>query len=407
MFHTTLECAPVRAGSVWCRRCDVLVGLEGVHVEDVERRPGLLQVTVSSPGGVTGCPGCGVVAVGRGRRRRLLHDVPGTGRVVIVWRQRVWRCVEGACPVGTFVEQLPELVQSRRSITQRAITWAIGQLRREHATVSGLARQLGVSWKTLWKAIEPELVRMAQCERRYENVTTLGVDEHLWHHGDTRRKGPKELTGMVDLSRDVHGHTHARLLDLVPGRSKKAYADWLSERGASFRSQIQIAALDPFGGYKAAIDEQLADVTAVLDAFHVIKLGTTMVDEVRRRVQHATLGRRGRKGDPLYGIQTILRAGAERLTDRQFERLATAIEAHPAHDEVYIALRCAQDLRAAYRTKNTQAGKTRALKILDDFHTCPILRSRPPGPDPTPLERRIPGLLHHRPHQQRRHRSHL
>jgi copper chaperone CopZ len=32
-------------------------------------------------------------------------------------------------------------------------------------------------------------------------------------------RGPKELTGMVDLAHDQHGQVHARLLDLVPGRS--------------------------------------------------------------------------------------------------------------------------------------------------------------------------------------------
>jgi hypothetical protein len=39
------------------------------------------------------------------------------------------------------------------------------------------------------------------------------------------------------------------------------------------------------------------------DAFRVVKLGSTMVDEVRHRVQQDTLGHRGRKGDPLYGNQ--------------------------------------------------------------------------------------------------------
>ena len=67
----------------------------------------------------------------------------------------------------------------RGSITARAVTWAIGQFRREHATIAGLARQLGTSWKTVWRAIEPELVRLAADESRFENVTMLGVDEHV------------------------------------------------------------------------------------------------------------------------------------------------------------------------------------------------------------------------------------
>jgi hypothetical protein len=80
------------------------------------------------------------------------------------------------------VEQLPTLVGRRGSITTRAVGWAIGQLRREHATVHGLARQLGTSWKTVWRAVEPELAKLAADESRFDGVTTLGVDEHIVRH---------------------------------------------------------------------------------------------------------------------------------------------------------------------------------------------------------------------------------
>lgn len=270
------------------------------------------------------------------------------------------------------MEQLPGLVARRGSITTRAVGWAIGQLRREHATVHGIARQLGTSWKTVWRAAEPELNKLAADESRFENVTTLGVDERIWHHVDPRKQGPKELTGMVDLTRDSTGTTKARLLDLVQGRSGKAYATWLSQRGEAFRKNVKVAALDPFAGYKTAIDHKLEDATAVLDAFHVVKLGTQAVDEIRRRVQQNTLGHRGKKGDPLYGIQTILRAGAENLTDKQWARLTTAIEADPAHDEVFVAWPCAQQLRSAYHQKDLTEGQRIPEKVVESFHTCPI-----------------------------------
>ena len=131
---------------------------------------------------------------------------------------------------------------------------------------------------------------------------------------------------MVDLSRDSQGKTRA----------------WL---------------LDPFAGYKAAIDDKLHDAVAVLDAFQLVKLGTAIVDEVRRRVQQDTLGHRGRKGDPLYGVQTILRAGAENLTEKQRARLTAAMEADPAHDEVFVAWQRAQQLRSAYHQQHLAAGR--------------------------------------------------
>jgi transposase len=165
-----------------CPRCDVLLGLDGVHVEPVERGPTVLTVTVSTPWQLMGCPRCGVVAVGRGRRVRRLHDVPGDVPVVVRWRQRTWRCPDPGCPVGVFVEQHPALVAPRGSLTGRTVSWAIGQLRHEHATIQGLARQLGTSWKTVWRAVRPRLVDLAGDESRLAGVATLEVDEHVVRH---------------------------------------------------------------------------------------------------------------------------------------------------------------------------------------------------------------------------------
>ena len=111
----------------------------------------------------------------------------------------------------------------------------------------------------------------------------------------------------MDLTRG-EDHPKARLLDLVPGRSGTVHENWLAERGEQFRSGIQIATLDPFQGYKNAIDDQLQDATSVLDAFHIVKLAGDAPGEVRRRVQQNTTGHRGRTGNPLYpGPQSFAR----------------------------------------------------------------------------------------------------
>ena len=130
--------------------------------------------------------------------------------------------------------------------------------------------------------------------------------------------------------------------------------------------------MDPFQGYKNAIDDQLEDATAVLDAFHIVKLGTQAVDEVRRRVQQHTLGHRGRRGDPLYGIRNILRCGRERLTAKQNYRLYAAFAARDEHVEVEVAWQCASQLRDAYHVKDLTEGRTITERVLKSFPTCPI-----------------------------------
>ena len=367
------------SSAVYCDRCDVLVGLGGLRVTAVERRgDGLLVVDVESPPGIAGCSKCGQVAESRGRKQVTLIDAPmGAVPVRIRWRKRRFRCVDDACAQKSFTEQDTAVAAPRAQLTARAVAWAVGQMRRENASVQGIARQLGVSWKTVWRHVKPVLEKWAADESRFQGVTTLGVDEHLWHHVSTKPveeggRGPKELTGMVDLSRDASGRVRARLLDLVPGRSAKAYAGWLQERGEQFRDAVQIATLDPFAGYKKALDDELDDAVAVLDAFHVVKLGTAAVDEVRRRVQQDTLGHRGRKGDPLYGIRNILRAGRENLTDRQQRRLTDAFAVREEHLEVDIAWQCAQQLRDAYQHPDLAQGRKIAEQVLDSFPSCPI-----------------------------------
>jgi len=294
--------------------------------------------------------------------------------VVVRWRQRTWRCPDPGCPVGVFVEQHPALVAPRGSLSCRAVTWAITQLRHEHATVAGLARQLGTSWKTVWRAVRPRLVELAGDESRLEGVATLGVDEHVWHHTPHKAaiKGPTMLTGMVDLTRDDDGQVHARLLDLVPGRSGTVFAAWLTERSVGFRDGVQVATLDPFRGYANALRDELGEATPVLDAFHVVKLAGQALDEVRRRVQQDTLGHRGHAGDPLYRIRNILRAGAHHLSDRQWDRLVDGLGRGDPDSEVLVAWQCYQQVRSAYATPDLAAGKKIAEKILATFSSCPI-----------------------------------
>jgi transposase len=264
-----------------------------------------------------------------------------------------------------------ELAPPRAKLTGRAAWWAISCIQRDTASVASVARRLGVDWHTVWDAIRPLLSGLVDDPARLAEVEVLGVDEHIWHHTPKPGKGPKERTGMVDLTRR-DGVPHARLLDLVPGRSGKAYAAWLSSRGVAFAAGVQVATLDPFRGYNNAIRDELDDATAVLDAFHVVRLGLQAMEETRRRVQQEQLGHRGRKHDPLYRIRNALRAGAEKLTARQLTRIEAGLEAGDPTWEVTIAWRCYQQLRSAFTARRLADGQKIALRVLESFHTCPI-----------------------------------
>ena len=175
-------------------------------------------------------------------------DAPWAGVPVrIRWHKRRWICREHTCQTVTFLEHDERVCAPRARLGVRAIRWAIRQLRFEGATIAGLARQLATTWNTVWSHIKPCLQAASDDPARFAGVRVLGVDEHVWHHQDRRRRGPRDLTGIVDLTRGKE-HPTARLLDLVPGRSGTAHENWLEERGEDFRAGVQIATLDPFQG---------------------------------------------------------------------------------------------------------------------------------------------------------------
>lgn len=131
---------------------------------------------------------------------------------------------------------------------------------------------------------------------RFAGVRVLGVDEHVWHHQDRRRRGPRELTGIVDLTR---GKDHPTTRLSGPGAGQVWHR--VQELAGRARRTVSLRYPDRDAGSLPGTARtpslgQLPDATSVLDAFHIVKLAGDALDEVRRRVQQDTLGHRGRTG---------------------------------------------------------------------------------------------------------------
>jgi len=103
----------------------------------------------------------------------------------------------------------------------------------------------------------------------------------------------------------------------------------------------------------------------------VVRLGTQVVDEVRRRVQQDTVGHRGHKDDPLYKIRGLLRHGVEHLTDKQQAKITVCLDAGDPNGEVNLAWQCYQQLRSIYHS-SADHGRRTAAKVIASFPTCPI-----------------------------------
>lgn len=344
-----------------------MLGLSGFRVLAAGEYGGELELLVESTDTVIGCPVCGVVATAHGRRDHLVRDIPSRGRaVLLVWRKRLWRCEEAACAKRTWTETQPAIGR-RAALTERARRWACERVGRDGRTVEAVRVELGVGWNTVMRAVRDYGAPLVADPGRLLDVRGLGVDEHVWQHAGPRRR-TGFATGIVDLT---PGRA-PRVLDVVKGRSGKVYADWIDAQERAWRERIEVAALDPFRGYATALRIELPHAVRVLDAFHVVKLANTVVDDVRRRVQQQTMGHRGHKGDPLYEARRLLRRGREHLSEKATSRLDTALMAGDPNWEVTVAWQAAQRVRATYHADDLATGRREAERLLQQLPTCPI-----------------------------------
>jgi transposase len=203
---------------------------------------------------------------------------------------------------------------------------------------------------------------------RLDGVDTVGVDETAFLAA-TALAGTRFATGIVALN------GRARLLDVVEGRSGTALSGWVSGRSQAWRDGVQVAALDPFRGYAAALRTSLPNATRVLDAFHVVRLGFDALDQVRRRVQQDTLGHRGHRDDPLFRIRRLLRRGFEHHSPTSWNRIIAGIEAGDVDAQVQRAWIAAQELRLFYRETSRTRAERRLLRWFTDIaeHEIPEL----------------------------------
>jgi transposase ISL3 family protein len=117
-----------------------------------------------------------------------------------------------------------------------------------------------------------------------------------------------------------------------PGCDRKTFTEWLPQVPPrcrlTARLREQAAAEVADRGITRAEAAQHAGISwpAAHDAF-----------TARRRVVRGKYGRRGRSGDPEYGIKSLLARNLEHLSPAQFTKITSALQADPAGQEIAAA----------------------------------------------------------------------
>ena len=292
-----------------------------------------------------------------------VRDAPaGDVAVLVRWWKRVWSCPDGDCPAKTWTEHA-ELAGPRRVLTERAAVWATNRVAAVEGTPASIARGFGVSWSTVWSAVERIGRDRIDDPDRVGPVAMVGFDETVMQPAHRRRRR-RFVTAVVDVGT-------GQVLDVFEGRDARHLREWMATMSPEWLAAIQVVSVDPHEGYRSAVinphpitqrPSPLAGVTIVVDPFHIVRLANAAVTRCRQRVQQETLEHRGWKGDPLYDVRKLLLMGAERLDEGGWARLHVALDAGDPDDSVGDCWTAKEKVRSVYATDDIEEATTR----LDD-----------------------------------------
>ncbi|MCL1801468.1 MAG: ISL3 family transposase [Promicromonosporaceae bacterium] len=333
------------------------LGLKAIAWKHSEMQAKILCEVV---GGDEFCRSCGATGKLRDTVRRELAHVPfGWRPTILVLNIRRYECRD--CH-RVWQQDTSAAAEPRARISRSGVLWGLVGIVVNHLSMRAVANSLSVAWNTANSAILAAGTDLLISDpKRFDGVEVIGVDEHAWSHVTWANK---YVTVIIDLTPVRNETGPARLLDVVPGKSKAVFEKWLETRPKQWRDNVEVIAMDGFTGFKSAANKELPQATVVMDPFHVVRLGGDALEESRRRTQQQTLGRRGRKGDPLYGARHTLLTGSDLLKEKQWERLDALFEPLE-HAAVEATWNVYQELIAAYRDKDKNGGRAKMIELMN------------------------------------------
>ena len=243
-----------------------LLGVMKMYVESaLFRRDGTLVVHVRPTWRRSRCGGCGRVGPRYDRRyEREWRHLPW-GRHVVVLRYAPWRVEcpsvwrpRGAGPRapsgGRFSEAFEELAAYFAQITDK----------------TQVSRLLGIAWETVG-SIVARVVEGRLDPERLVGLRRIGIDEFSY------KKRHNYLTVVVD-------HDRGRVVLAGEGRSAEALDPFFEALGEEGCKAIEMVTVDLSAAYTKAVREKLPEAEIIYDRFHVQRLVSNALDEVRREL---------------------------------------------------------------------------------------------------------------------------
>jgi transposase len=329
----------VRRKSVWKK----LFGLhravvEGVVLDD----SGAVVVSVRPKARERDrCPHC--------RRRCPGYDW-GEGR-------RRWRALDLGTTFAYVEAWAPWVSCKRHGVVVAAVPWArhdssftrafedqVAWLA-VHTNKTAVTQLMRIAWRTVGWICARVMAEQQTGRDLFSGLRRIGVDEI------SIRKGQRYLTVVVD-------HDSGRLVWAAAGRDKATVEKFLDLLGDERCKQLKLVSCDMAEWITRPLSERCPNVAVCYDPFHLVKLATDALDDIRREVwNEARKAGQKQLAAELKGARFALWKNPGNLTERQKLKLARV---QALNQRLYRAYLLAQQLRQSYRV-----GFDDAIALLD------------------------------------------
>ena len=317
----------MRRRSVW----KMLLGIERAVVEDI--RVELETIVVSVRPRSREKQRCGVCG------RRCPREDAGEGR-------RRWRALDLGTTFAFLEADAPRVYCKQHRVVVAAVPWARHDSRftvafedqccwlAVNTSKKAVAQLMRVTWRTVGSICERVAAEALSQRDLFAGLKRVGIDDF------SHRKGQRYLTVVVD-------HDTGRLLWAAPGRDRKTVEKFFDVLGKERCGQLELVSCDMAESIAVAVAERCPNAIRCVDPFHVIKLATDALDEIRREVWNdARKAGHTQAAKDLKGARFTLWKNPGRLTERQTIKLA---QIQQTNKPLYRAYLISQQLREIYR----------------------------------------------------------
>ncbi len=179
-----------------------------------------------------------------------------------------------------------------------------------------------------------------------DGLRRIGIDDVAY------RKGHRYLMCGTD-------HDTGRLVCAAPGRSEQTAAEFFQALGPERCRQITAVSVDLHGGWIRATRTWCPKARICADPFHVIKLATHAVDELRRALWQELRDTDPARAAWIKGTRFAVRRRADNLRPHDQSILQQLAD---TNKDLYHAWLLVEQLRAVYQARDHD----HAIALLDE-----------------------------------------